>query len=341
MKQASYGTKCFMELPNEIQIAILKHLTYDDIAKLRRTCKLMNTLCSYLLNRGFQQLGIDIDKEKLRIKRELPRRESMRRKFIDIKATCFIPGKASLACLFNYHVVIIFTPPISNNSTLTLILLQKSHDRGGTLTIDIHELLKDLRDLSRYMLYNKVFSNQTNVDCTLGNNSMAMEHFEEHVQPSLSSTTNASLSSTYFMSVHPLYRPSSAKALSLPSDGCEWRKNIIDKLAQQDKVIRKQTSEIMSLKSCIRQLVAVCTQLSTSMPSQEQEISNLLDVVLDTISLECPIVYYEEPSTSSRNGIEKLFSCGRKRNYSDDDSREYNVEKRTRRNDECPRERLI
>lgn len=31
-------------------------------------------------------------------------------------------------------------------------ILKKSHDKGGTLTIDIHELLKDLRDLSRYVM---------------------------------------------------------------------------------------------------------------------------------------------------------------------------------------------
>ncbi|VDL63394.1 unnamed protein product [Nippostrongylus brasiliensis] len=111
--------KQFSNLPNELQVTILQYLSYDDIAKLRRTSKMMNTLCSYLLNRGFQQLGLDIDREKLRIKRELPRRESMRRshrlsrlndayagldtrfsimtmtyrKFIDMKVTCFIPGK--------------------------------------------------------------------------------------------------------------------------------------------------------------------------------------------------------------------------------------------------------
>ncbi|KIH66631.1 F-box domain protein, partial [Ancylostoma duodenale] len=155
--QKDDGTIRFVDLPSEIQMAILKCLSYDDIAKLRRTCKLMNTLCSYLLNRGFQQLGIDIDREKLRIKRELPRRESMRRshrlsrlndayagldtrfsimtmtyrKFIDMKASCFIPGK------------------VLDEFFRIIDILKKSHDRGGTLTIDIHELLKDLRDLSR------------------------------------------------------------------------------------------------------------------------------------------------------------------------------------------------
>ncbi|PIO67638.1 F-box domain protein [Teladorsagia circumcincta] len=153
------GPKRFVHLPNELQMTILQYLSYDDIAKIRRTCKLLNTLCSYLLNRGFQQLGIDIDREKLRIKRELPRRESMRRshrlsrlndayagldtrfsimamtyrKFIDMKVTCFIPGK------------------VLDEFFRIIDILKKSHDRGGTLAIDIHELLKDLRDLSRYL----------------------------------------------------------------------------------------------------------------------------------------------------------------------------------------------
>lgn len=193
----------------------------------------MNTLCSYLLNRGFQQLGIDIDREKLRIKRELPRRESMRRlvhnvwiqnqnhdffffrshrlsrlndayagldtrfsimtmtyrKFIDMKASCFIPGKVRYQklvfenCLFFAGVVFFLLECLKEHKTRVrkeaklrkimievvranthfhlsiqvldeffriIDILKKSHDRGGTLTIDIHELLKDLRDLSRY-----------------------------------------------------------------------------------------------------------------------------------------------------------------------------------------------
>ncbi|VDM82396.1 unnamed protein product [Strongylus vulgaris] len=53
------------------------------------------------------------------------------RKFIDMKASCFIPGK------------------VLDEFFRIIDILKKSHDRGGTLTIDIHELLKDLRDLSR------------------------------------------------------------------------------------------------------------------------------------------------------------------------------------------------
>ncbi|KAK6041476.1 F-box domain protein [Cooperia oncophora] len=270
-RESDDGPKRFIHLPNELQMTILQYLSYDDIAKIRRTCKLLNTLCSYLLNRGFQQLGIDIDREKLRIKRELPRRESMRRshrlsrlndayagldtrfsimamtyrKFIDMKVTCFIPGK------------------VLDEFFRIIDILKKSHDKGGTLAIDIHELLKDLRDLS----------------------SMAMEHFEEHVQPSLSTTTSGSLSSTYFMSVHPLLRPSIQAPSSLRDvDSCEWRKNVTDKLAQQDKIIRKQSAEIISLKSCIRQLVLVCTQLTD--PVSQKGMDDILEGVLDTVSVD-------------------------------------------------------
>ncbi|KAK5966987.1 F-box domain-containing protein [Trichostrongylus colubriformis] len=273
------GPKRFIQLPNELQMAILQYLSYDDIAKIRR------------------QLGIDIDREKLRIKRELPRRESMRRshrlsrlndayagldtrfsimamtyrKFIDMKVTCFIPGK------------------VLDEFFRIIDILKKSHDRGGTLAIDIHELLKDLRDLS----------------------SMAMEHFEEHVQPSLSTSTSGSLSSSYFMSVHPLLRPT----LQTPSstrdvDSCEWRKNITDKLAQQDKIIRKQNGEIISLKSCIRQLVLVCTQLTDQ--HSQKGVDDILEGVLDTVSMDgtASQINPQEPSNSSSDAVgESLKRC--------------------------------
>ncbi|RCN43836.1 hypothetical protein ANCCAN_10164 [Ancylostoma caninum] len=333
--QKDDGTIRFVDLPSEIQMAILKCLSYDDIAKLRRTCKLMNTLCSYLLNRGFQQLGIDIDREKLRIKRELPRRESMRRshrlsrlndayagldtrfsimtmtyrKFIDMKASCFIPGK------------------VLDEFFRIIDILKKSHDRGGTLTIDIHELLKDLRDLS----------------------SMAMEHFEEHVQPSLTTSTSASLSGSYFMTIHPSLFRSTTTPTASPSrdfDSCEWRKNVMDKLAQQDKQIRKQSSEILALKSCIRQLVLVCTQLVV--PGSEKEVADILTDVLNTVSMHgntTSSTHNEVPSTSNCPSLEVgSTQRGRKRSCGGH-SQEYGARKKPRSedppDDNRTRERLV
>ncbi|KAK6742689.1 hypothetical protein RB195_010133 [Necator americanus] len=321
--QTGSGVIGFTDLPSEIQMTILKCLSYDDIAKLRRTCKLLNTLCSYLLNRGFQQLGIDIDREKLRIKRELPRRESMRRshrlsrlndayagldtrfsimtmtyrKFIDMKASCFIPGK------------------VLDEFFRIIDILKKSHDRGGTLTIDIHELLKDLRDLS----------------------SMAMEHFEEHVQPSLTTSSSGTLSSSYFMAIHPLFRPSATPTASpsRDSDSCEWRKNVMDKLSQQDKQIKKQSSEILSLKSCIRQLVLVCTELIP--PGSEKEIADLLTDILNTVSVHggnTTRCGNERASTSDNSPQEnECVSRSRKRSHVDRNSQEYDERKRPRPDD--------
>ncbi|CAJ0597515.1 unnamed protein product [Cylicocyclus nassatus] len=321
----------FIDLPSEIQMNILKCLSYDDIAKLRRTCKLMNTLCSYLLNRGFQQLGIDIDREKLRIKRELPRRESMRRshrlsrlndayagldtrfsimtmtyrKFIDMKASCFIPGK------------------VLDEFFRIIDILKKSHDRGGTLTIDIHELLKDLRDLS----------------------SMAMEHFEEHVQPSLTTSTSSALTSSYFMTIHPsLFRATTTPTTSPSScrdlDTCEWRKNVMDKLAQQEKQIRKQNTEILSLKSCIRRLVLVCTEMIS--PGSEKEVGDLLTDVLSTVttgSTSC-CIHEELPSTSSTPTLEGGSAPRRKRFYEDQYSQELCPRKKPRSEDPSDESRI-
>uniref|UniRef100_A0A7I4YEM7 F-box domain-containing protein n=1 Tax=Haemonchus contortus TaxID=6289 RepID=A0A7I4YEM7_HAECO len=328
-KESEDGPKRFIHLPNELQMAILQYLSYDDIAKIRRTCKLLNTLCSYLLNRGFQQLGIDIDREKLRIKRELPRRESMRRshrlsrlndayagldtrfsimamtyrKFIDMKVTCFIPGK------------------VLDEFFRIIDILKKSHDKGGTLAIDIHELLKDLRDLS----------------------SMAMEHFEEHVQPSLSTTTSGSLTSAYFMSVHPLLRPSiQTPSSSRDVDSCEWRKNVMDKLAQQDKIIRKQSAEIISLKSCIRQLVLVCTQLTS--PVSQKGVDEILEGVLDSMSMDgataCQVNPQEPSSSSGDGGGESLKRCC-KRLYVRHHSHEPSARKRPRFDDSADEDRTL
>ncbi|WKX99547.1 hypothetical protein Q1695_014433 [Nippostrongylus brasiliensis] len=320
--------KQFSNLPNELQVTILQYLSYDDIAKLRRTSKMMNTLCSYLLNRGFQQLGLDIDREKLRIKRELPRRESMRRshrlsrlndayagldtrfsimtmtyrKFIDMKVTCFIPGK------------------VLDEFFRIIDILKKSHDRGGSLGIDIHELLKDLRDLS----------------------SMAMEHFEEHVQPSLTgSSTHLTIGSPYFMSVHPLLRPSSthSPSTSRDVDSCEWRKNITDKLAQQEKIIRKQNLEIISLKSCIRQLVLVCSQVATQ---KQEEIDGILSSVLETIDNSS--ICRSNQSSSSKNTEEEPFQKANKRTYQRHHSHEGSARKKPREDatdDDRTREMLV
>lgn len=319
--------KHFSNLPSEIQMAILQYLSYDDIAKLRRTSKLMNTLCSYLLNRGFQQLGIDIDREKLRIKRELPRRESMRRshrlsrlndayagldtrfsimtmtyrKFIDMKATCFIPGK------------------VLDEFFRIIDILKKSHDKGGTLTIDIHELLKDLRDLS----------------------SMAMEHFEEHVQPSLSTSTSSSLTSSYFMSVHPLLRPSSthSPSSSRDVDTCEWRKNVMDKLAQQDKIIRKQNFEILSLKSCIRQLALVCSQVSDR---RRKEIDDILASVLDTLSSEGSTARHpsQQTASSSKDDERETLQRIHKRHHERHHSHDFSPRKKPRSDDYADDDRV-
>ncbi|CAJ0599900.1 unnamed protein product [Cylicocyclus nassatus] len=65
-------------------------------------------------------------------------------------------------------------------------------------------------------------------------------------------------------------------------DTCEWRKNVMDKLAQQEKQIRKQNTEILSLKSCIRRLVLVCTEMIS--PGSEKEVGDLLTDVLSTVT---------------------------------------------------------
>ncbi|EYB98117.1 hypothetical protein Y032_0134g1863 [Ancylostoma ceylanicum] len=275
---------------------------------------------------------------------------------------------------------------------------------------------------------------------------MAMEHFEEHVQPSLTTSTSASLSGSYFMTIHPsLFRPSTAtpttspssrfaptfrgsagigarsavgRIINLPSicvfvifyrlfplisfilsslnnlrrkqalklvkeaglvncltdraaftnakktavaenalskrihytstpircnsirctfrdfDSCEWRKNVMDKLAQQDKQIRKQSSEILALKSCIRQLVLVCTQLVV--PGSEKEVADILTDVLNTVSVPgntSSSDHSEVPSTSSCSTLEVASNQrGRKRSYGGH-SQEYGARKKPRSED--------
>ncbi|KAL6727210.1 hypothetical protein Aduo_009105 [Ancylostoma duodenale] len=178
---------------------------------------------------------------------------------------------------------------------------------------------------------------------------MAMEHFEEHVQPSLTTSTSTSLSGSYFMTIHPsLFRASTTTPTASPSrdfDSCEWRKNVMDKLAQQDKQIRKQSSEILALKSCIRQLVLVCTQLVV--PGSEKEVADILTDVLNTVSMHgntTPSTHNEVPSTSSCPSLEVgSTQRGRKRSCGGH-SQEYGARKKPRSEnppDDNRRERLV
>lgn len=155
-----------LSLPDIVLEKILSYLSYDDIARYRIVCKMFDTLCRQLLNKGF----ILVEKRHSHclkaVKSQLPRRESERRshplarhcdiltaietrlsmlamtftKYIDAGLCCFIPGKV-----------------------IDEIFRVLRSLKGSETPARAHEVLQELRDIS----------------------SMAMEHFDEKIVPML------------------------------------------------------------------------------------------------------------------------------------------------------------
>ncbi|KAI9588298.1 uncharacterized protein LOC119631555 [Glossina fuscipes] len=150
------------DMPKEIFMDILEHLSYEEISKARLVCRRFDQQCQQVLNRGFNKAMKQHSLSFKRIKALLPRRESERRnhnlarhadiltsvetrlsmlsmtygKYMDLNICCFIPGRV-LDEIFRILVLISTT-----NKPLRP-----------------HEVLQELRDIS----------------------SMAIEHFDDKI----------------------------------------------------------------------------------------------------------------------------------------------------------------
>ncbi|XP_055323422.1 F-box only protein 28 [Sitodiplosis mosellana] len=170
-----------LDLPDCMLEQVLELLSYDEIAKQRIVCQKFNTICQGLLNVGFHKMIKHHGHLMKLIKSQLPRRESERRnhplakhsdvltcietrismlsmtytKYIEVNLCCFIPGKVIDEVLHVLCTIAHSKYTKSSNSDKCFILVDKP--------LRTHEVLQELRDIS----------------------SMAIEHFEEKVAPTL------------------------------------------------------------------------------------------------------------------------------------------------------------
>uniref|UniRef100_A0A915IHP9 F-box domain-containing protein n=1 Tax=Romanomermis culicivorax TaxID=13658 RepID=A0A915IHP9_ROMCU len=159
-------------LPYELILKILSHLSFDEISRIRLTNKSLDLHCRHCLNSGFQKVERYHTSLSQKVKSQLPRRESERRnhelsrhsdilgavdtrlsllsmtfnKYIDSDVCCFIPGKV-LDELF--RLLRLVDQSLVENKSYAVAT--------NTELPRPHELLKELRDIS----------------------SMAMEYFDE------------------------------------------------------------------------------------------------------------------------------------------------------------------
>jgi len=145
---------------------ILSQFSYDEVARLRLVCKQFNEVCQKILNNGFMAVQRYHNRCLKEMKAKLPRRESERRahplaRHIDVLTG--IETRLSLLSMTYYKYTVLgvfcFIPGKVLDEcyrVLREVIVHKNPPKS-------YELLQELRDIS----------------------SMAMEHFEEHIVPTM------------------------------------------------------------------------------------------------------------------------------------------------------------
>ncbi|XP_057380767.1 F-box only protein 28-like [Daphnia carinata] len=155
-----------LSLNDDVFQEILSHLPYDEIAKLRLVSRHFNEVCQKILNKGFLAVQRYHNRCLKEMKAKLPRRESERRthplaRHIDVLTG--IETRLSLLSMTYYKYTVLgvfcFIPGKVLDEcyrVLREVVVHKNPPKS-------YELLQELRDIS----------------------SMAMEHFEEHIVPTM------------------------------------------------------------------------------------------------------------------------------------------------------------
>ncbi|XP_003744151.1 F-box only protein 28 [Galendromus occidentalis] len=160
------GGQPFSKLPREIIVYIFEFLNYDEIAQLRPVCKSFDDICKSMLNEGYYKMEKFHSDSLKKVKSQLPRRESERRthrlaRHGDILMA--IETRLSLLSMtygkFIEQNLCCFIPGRVIDEVRRIIKLVNT-DQDPPRP---HEVLQELRDIS----------------------SMAMEHFDECIQPRL------------------------------------------------------------------------------------------------------------------------------------------------------------
>ncbi|KFM83175.1 F-box only protein 28, partial [Stegodyphus mimosarum] len=108
---------CLLNVPDDVLEKILSYVTYDEVSRCRLVCRRFNSVSQRVLNRGFHKAERYHAQCLRKVKTQLPRRESERRKhplarhsdiltavetrlsllrmtfmkFVDLNLCCFIP----------------------------------------------------------------------------------------------------------------------------------------------------------------------------------------------------------------------------------------------------------
>lgn len=256
---------------------IMQFLSYDEVAKCRAVSTRFNTLCKFLLNKGFRAVEKYHAKCLKDVKTKLPRRESERRdhplarhcdiltaietrisllgmtfmKYVDLDLCCFIPGKV---------IDEIF-------AVLRSIQTERNPPRA-------YEVLQELRDIS----------------------SMAMEYFDEKIVPSLkvklpmsplkinsagfmsglfSSGSGFSLSMRYCDTTSPPSTP--LTRLSLPSASSEPAARVMPRSFVRDMETFSKSSKRLTQKTSrlVKDLKRQADAYKTAVESQNKKIVEL------------------------------------------------------------------
>lgn len=254
------GARSLIDLPDLVLEKIFSYLTYDNIAQNRVVCTKFNILGGKLLNKGYYMADRFHGKTLKAIKAKLPRRESERR-IHPLARQCdiLIAIETRLSMLS-----MTFTKWIDAN--LCCFIPGKVIDEimrvlrcvaNNPCPPRAHEILQELRDIS----------------------SMAMEHFDEKILPSLkismgaptflpgSSTADDDLTlvpvnKRMFLPIHP-----PATAVSV----VEFNKLLVreslnrKKIKTQGELIAKQANEITELRRHVEEWEAKLRDLTTNL----------------------------------------------------------------------------
>ncbi|CAD6187892.1 unnamed protein product [Caenorhabditis auriculariae] len=307
-------TKLLFDLPPLVTDKIFSYLTYDDIAKTRMVSTRFNDYAKNALNRGFNRLGASLESAKAAVKRELPRRESQRRthrlaKLNEVYAaldtryalltmtykkfmshlnpmlnTCFIPGK------------------VLDEFFRVMNILQRCKSSGGQFTGDITEILKDVRDLS----------------------SMAMEHYEEQVQPGLENAAeeegvsagyfgNRSVSRTPVISIPSIRSVDGTPRQNNASDRHgspvlrDFRKTIEDKVDALQKKVRSQDRVIQRLEQTTTALFSFLEKVCPNNSQELEELKQELHIAEESGDEGSFSPWSEEAETTSQKRHKRIF----------------------------------
>lgn len=183
-----------VDLPTEILESVFSYIPYETVSKLRLVCKRFDGIASSLLSSAFQRLQTLMLQRFQRIKAQMPRRESARRKH---------PLARESDIVETLH--------------MRLTLLQMSfgkHIERKHCCFFAGEILDEVQRILHYVNATPSLARAYKVTDELFDlSTMAMEYFKEHIEPTLPEITYFG---TDFLEFNSFSGSSSSKS-------CSWK----------------------------------------------------------------------------------------------------------------------